>query len=287
MTNKYRVLILGSSGMLGHQLFYYLKDNCDFELFDISKNNKIRNETELIDVYDQVFEKYIRDIKPYYIINCIGLLIRESNSDYENAIKINSLIPHKIIRIANEIGSTLVHISTDCVFSGKKGNYKENDLRDGQDFYAMSKILGEINNPNHLTLRTSIIGPEIRKKGEGLFHWFMAQDNTIHGYKNVIWSGVTTYELAKIIKWSIDQRLVGLYHVTNNSSINKYQLLTLFQKHTNKQIKIIPYEDKISDKSLLNTKKNFNYQIPSYEDMVRDMIKIIKSKKKLYSHYII
>lgn len=284
MTDKHRVLILGSSGMLGHQLFYYLKDNSDFELFDISKKNKIRNETELIDVSDQFFEKYIKEIKPHYIINCIGLLVRESNSDYENAIKINSLLPHKIVRIAKDIGSTLVHLSTDCVFSGKKGNYEENDLRDGQDFYALSKILGEINDPNHLTLRTSIIGPEIRKKGEGLFHWFMAQENTIYGYKNVIWSGVTTYELAKIIKWSIDHRLVGLYHITNNSSINKFQLLTLFQKHTNKQIKIIPYEDRVSDKSLLNTKKNLNYQIPSYENMVRDMIKIIKDKK-LYYHY--
>ena len=136
-----------------------------------------------------------------------------------------------------------------------------------------------------MTLRTSIIGPEIRKQGEGLFHWFMTQEGIVQGYKNVIWSGVTTFELAKIIKWSIDNKLTGLHHVTNNSSINKYELLLLFQEYTQKQIKIIPYENKVSDKSLLNTKNNLNYRIPSYEFMVKEMIKAILDKKELYLHY--
>lgn len=285
MSYKTRVLILGSSGMLGHQLYFYLKDNSNFELFDISKKNKIRNETELINVSDHFFEKYIRELRPNYIVNCIGLLVRESNFDNENAIIVNSLTPHKIFRVASDIGATLIHLSTDCVFSGKKGSYKEDDFRDGEDFYALSKILGEINNPSHLTLRTSIIGPEIRKQGEGLFHWFMTQEGIVQGYKNVIWSGVTTFELAKIIKWSIDNKLTGLHHVTNNSSINKYELLLLFQEYTQKQIKIIPYKNKVSDKSLLNTKNNLNYQIPSYEFMVKEMIKAILDKKELYLHY--
>ena len=286
MKKNQRVLVLGSTGMVGHILCKYLICNSDFILFDISRSYKFRDKTNLFDVKNEKdFCEYIKTIKPDYIINCIGVLIRESNISVENAIYINSYFPYMLRKLASQINSKLIHISTDCVFSGKKGKYIESDFRDGNDIYAQTKILGEIQDTTNLTLRTSVIGPEIKDSGEGLFGWFMRQEGTISGFKKVIWSGVTTLELAKVIKLSIDNELTGLYHVTNNLSISKYALLKLFKKHTKKNIEIKPFNEKSSDKSLIDTRFLLGYKIPSYDDMISEMITFIKNNKSMYPQY--
>lgn len=286
MKKNHRVLVLGSTGMVGHLLCKYLIDNSNFILFDIARSFKFRDKTNLFDVKNEKnFYEYIKLIKPDYIINCIGVLIRESNTSIENAIYINSYFPHMLKKFASQINSKLIHISTDCVFSGKKGNYIESDFRDGNDTYAQTKILGEIQDTTNLTLRTSVIGPEIRNSGEGLFGWFMRQEGTIFGFEKVIWSGVTTLELAKIIKLSIDNKLTGLYHVTNNSSISKYELLKLFKKHTKKNIEIKLSNEKSLDKSFIDTRLLLDYKIPSYDDMISEMITFIKTNKSMYPQY--
>lgn len=279
-----KVLVLGSTGMLGHQVVNYLECHSDFIVFDISYRNKLRPDTVIIDAMNSsVLEEAIIKIEPDFIINCIGILVKGSR-DEERAIYLNSYLPHQLKTICKNIGAKLIHISTDCVFSGSKGLYIESDIKDGQGVYARTKILGEIIDNTNVTLRTSIVGPELKNNGEGLFHYFMSNNNTISGFTKSIWSGVTTLELSKTIKWVIDNNVTGLHHVTNNCSINKYQLLTLFKKYSKKQNHITPIDGIVVNKSFLNTKKIIKYKILSYENMVEEMIENMKSDNKHYPY---
>jgi len=284
---KDKVLVLGSAGLIGHQVYNYLKDSDNYELHNISYRNKIQNDTILLNARDEKnFIDKITSIRPHYIINCIGILINGSDTDPENAIFLNSYMPHRLTRLADKINAKLIHISTDCVFSGdKKESYIETDEKDGRGVYAKSKGLGEIVNNKHLTLRTSVVGPELKTDGEELFHWFMNQQGDISGFTKAIWSGVTTIELAKAVKWSIDHHITGLYHVTNNSSISKYDLLELFQKYTKKDINIEPFDGKNVDKNFIDTRLLMNYEIPSYDQMISDMVSLIANNRPLYSQY--
>jgi len=281
------VLVLGSAGLIGHQVYNYLKDSGNYELHNISYRNKIQNDTILLDARDEkIFIDKITSIRPHYIVNCIGILINESDTDPENAIFLNSYMPHRLTRLSDKINAKLIHISTDCVFSGdKKEPYVETDEKDGRGVYAKTKGLGEIINDKHLTLRTSVVGPELKSDGEELFHWFMNQSDSVSGFTKAIWSGVTTIELAKAVKWSIENNITGLYHITNNHPINKNELLKLFNKYTNKGVKIIPVDGNKSDKSFIDTRRLINYQIPSYDQMVMEMVGLIINNKNLYAQY--
>jgi len=281
-----KILILGSTGMLGHQVVSYFLQFSNYEVIDIAFRNKLRPETIILNVTNKnLLEKTILSIEPDFIVNCIGILIKGS-SNLENAIYINSYLPHFLAGISCKINAKLIHISTDCVFSGLKGQYIETDERDGKDTYAKTKILGEIIDTRNVTLRTSIIGLELKDNGEGLFHWFMHQSGAINGFTKAIWSGVTTLELAKAIKWSIENNITGLYHISNNQSINKYNLLNLFKKYTNKDIIINKINGKDIDKSFIDTRKEINYTIPKYEDMVKDMVYLMKNNKEMYTQYV-
>ncbi|MDX1472408.1 MAG: SDR family oxidoreductase [Flavobacteriaceae bacterium] len=280
-----KVMILGSTGMLGHQVFYRLKEE-NYGIVDVSFRNKLRPETIILNLHnkDQV-EELIKKEKPQYIINCVGVLIKGANDNPANAIYLNSYLPHFLAQVCDELNSKLVHISTDCVFSGKKGCYVESDEKDGKDIYAKTKALGEVENSRHLTLRTSIIGPELKQNGEGLFHWFMSQKGETNGFTKVIWSGVTTSELANVVVTSLEQNLSGLYHVTNGQPINKYELLRLFQEHTGKDVKITAVEGKQVDKSFMDTRKELKKTIPSYSQMIEEMVSFMKSHPDLYENY--
>ena len=284
---KSKVLIIGSTGLIGHQVYNYLKDNDDYNLYNIAYRKKNQENTILLDARDEHnLIKQITSIRPQYIVNCIGILIKGSERDPENAIFLNSYMPHRLARLANKINAKLIQISTDCVFSGyKQEPYVETDEKDGRGIYAISKGLGEVIDNQHLTLRTSVVGPELKSDGEELFHWFMSQSGSISGFTKAIWSGVTTIELAKAIKWSIENNISGLYHVTNNTTISKYELLKLFQKYTKKNIDIIPVEGKHVDKSFIDTRLLMNYEIPSYDQMILDMVDLILNNRVLYSQY--
>jgi len=282
-----KVLVLGSSGMIGHQVFNYLKFNSAFELYNISFRKKLQHDSILLDARSEdTFVKCIESISPNYIINCIGILINSSTIDPENAIFLNSYLPLRLSRLADVLNAKLIHISTDCVFSGEKGTpYCETDEKDGKGLYAKTKGIGEVITENHLTLRSSVVGPELKSGGEELFHWFMAQKGSISGYTRAIWSGVTTLELAKAVEWSINEDITGLYHITNNISISKKNLLELFKIHTKKDIEIIPVEGNKLDKSFVDTRKLINYKIPSYDEMIWNMVDFISRNRSLYSQY--
>jgi dTDP-4-dehydrorhamnose reductase len=177
-------------------------------------------------------------------------------------------------------------MSTDCVFSGKTGGYSETSFRDGETFYDRSKALGELENNKDLTFRNSIIGPDMSERGIGLFNWFMKQEGQINGFTKAIWTGVTTLTLAKAMEQALKENLTGLYNLVNNEDISKFELLKLFNKYMkDDRIEILP-SDKLSlDKSLINNRTDFSYNVPSYETMVAEMKEWIENHKNLYPHY--
>ena len=283
---KKRVLVLGSTGLIGHQVYNYLNDQNCFEMLNIAYRKKLNDETILCDVREEIpFLNTIAELKPDIIVNAIGILIEGANKDPENAIFINAYIPHRLKRLANELKAKLVHISTDCVFSGRKGNYSETDEKDAYDTYGRTKALGEVLDEPHLTLRTSVIGPELKTNGEELFHWFMTQQNTINGYTASIWSGVTTLELAKAVYWAIESDVAGLYHITNGIPINKFELLSLIKKATGRDITINAIEGRIVDKSLIDTRRERSYNYPSYSQMIKEIVEMMKKNRILYKQY--
>lgn len=268
--------------MAGHIAYFYLKSTGKYEIKNVVFRNKLTEDSIIVDVANQnEVASLVKEIKPDIILNCIGVLIKGSSKRPDNAILINAYFPHLLKRLADEVGGKLIHISTDCVFSGEKGSYAENDFRDADDIYGRSKALGEIINDKDLTIRTSIIGPELKKEGEGLFNWFMNQSGEVNGYTEAYWGGVTTLELAKAIDNALDNDLKGLVHLTNGHKIAKYNLLQLFKKIWNKNITINPYNGKSVDKSLLKS-ETFNYNVNGYEQMLIDQFNWMVDHHELY-----
>lgn len=279
-----KILILGAAGMAGHMMYSYFKSMDEYEVYgsiNIEPFDDIKLRINIFDV-DEV-RNAIQLIKPDIVINCIGMLIRSSKKDPDKTIYANSYFPHYIAKLSREYSFKLIHISTDCVFSGKSGGYKEGSFKDASDVYGLSKSLGEINDDYNLTIRTSIIGPELKKDGEGLFHWFMNQKGEVSGYKSNFWSGVTTLELAKFINWQLKNPETGLLHLTNNEKISKYDLLDLIKKVHNIDISINSDKDYVCDKSFFNTKVK-GYQVPSYENMLIEQKAFIEKHSLLYSY---
>ena len=283
-----KVLILGCKGMAGHVIKTYLESLKSYDIWGLGRDVKHENNIINLDVSNtKELEHIINKGSFEVVINCIGLLNNTAENNPELAVWFNSYFPQLLATFGKKYNFKLIHISTDCVFSGEKGNYIENSFKDGIGFYAQSKALGEVVNQKDLTLRTSIIGPELSEKGIGLFHWFMSQSGKINGYKNSIWSGVTTLVLAKTIEWAIENQITGLYHVTNNKSIDKFSLLCLIKKHTKKNIIIEKFINKESNKSFIDSRKEMNFTIPTYDKMVKFMVEDILNDKTKYQHYTI
>jgi dTDP-4-dehydrorhamnose reductase len=283
---KMNLLILGSSGLIGHQVLNYFKNINNYEIFNISYNRKADENTILFDLRNyQDLKLLIDNIKPDFIINCAGILIEASNKDPQSSILLNAYLPNYLSTLALEFNFKLIHISTDCVFTGEKGSYEEKDEKDGISIYSKTKSLGEVIDQHNLTIRTSVVGPELKIESEELFNWYMFQVGNINGYTKSIWSGVTTTFLPKAIENLINNKVVGLYHVTNNKPISKYDLLNLFKKYSNKKDEINKINGYISDKSLIDTRKIITIEVPSYEIMIREMFEHIKKNKRFYQHY--
>jgi len=274
------ILVLGADGMLGHVVKLYFQekghtvkgtsrsDRGDY-YFDATKN------------IDEL-ESYINDFKPNAIINCTGILNKVAEEDKSLAVLLNSYLPHYVDEICRKNGIKFIHVSTDCVFDGKKGEYTEDSFKDATSFYGQSKALGELNNESSVTLRTSIVGPDVNDNGIGLFQWFMNQENETDGFDKVIWTGITTIEFAKCMEKAIENNLSGLRHAVNNEKIDKYSLISLFKKYFNKGIIINRKSDHVSDKSLRRT-TDFDFNIPSYDQMVKEMSKWVTNHEELYS----
>lgn len=286
---KKRIIVLGSAGMAGHVVsLFFERLSKEYEVLTVARSANHIKPDILLDVSDfDGLKKLLDNAKPDIIINCIGLLNQNAENHPDTSILLNSYLPHFLEAITQNTKCKVIHISTDCVFSGDKGAYKESDFTDGKGFYAQSKALGEIKNPKDLTIRTSIIGPELNENGIGLFHWFSRQEGEVKGYTNAFWSGVTTLQLAKSIHNLINQQVSGLYHLTNSERISKYNLIMLFKEifPSSSITHILPFDDYKLDKSLVNTRADVHLSVPAYSEMIGAMKEWIRSNSDLYSHY--
>jgi dTDP-4-dehydrorhamnose reductase len=281
-----KIIVLGANGMAGHVIAHGLNSNSAYEVVSVARSTSIINPTILMDVSDFTsLKSLIKNTNPDVIINCIGILNQTAEDSPDKAILLNSYLPHFLESETKNTNTKVIHISTDCVFSGIEGSYTEKSFKNGKGFYAQSKALGELENSKDLTFRTSIIGPELNSNGIGLFHWFSKQVGTVKGYTNAYWTGVTTIELLNAIKMAIDENLTGLYHLVNEEKIAKINLVNIFNRVFHKGLTIEPYATYKVDKSLINTRNDFSFKVKSYEEMILEMKNWIENNEFLYAHY--
>jgi dTDP-4-dehydrorhamnose reductase len=281
-----KVVVIGCKGMAGHVVKTCLESTGLYDVWGIARGIVSGQKLINLDVSNTKELESILDNGSFdVVINCIGLLNKTAEDNPELAVWFNSYFPQLLATFGKKYNFKLIHISTDCVFSGKEGGYKEDSFKNGIGFYAQSKALGEVINAKDLTFRTSIIGPELNENGIGLFHWFMNQNHEIFGYSEAYWSGVTTIELAKGIHEAIKQDLTGLYHFVNSSKISKFDLVNEFNSNfRDGGINIISKSDYKVDKSLINTRDDFNYTFSSYQIMIKEMKNWILDNINLYKN---
>lgn len=283
--HKLKILILGGTGMLGHILTRYFY-NTEHMVYATTRNISEINSYFPADIATHFIQKNVNvdDFdsvihafevsKPDVVINCIGIIKQlPIAKDPLTAITINAQLPHRIAHTSREIGARMIHISTDCVFDGIQGRYTENDTPSATDLYGRTKLLGEVIIPHCVTLRTSIIGHELKGK-YGLIEWFLNQTDNVNGFTNAIYSGFPTIELANIIdKYVLTQpNLNGLFHLSSDP-ISKFDLLSLVADKYNHKIDIEPYENFVQDRSLKSSlfQTRTGYYPPRWEKLVDTM----------------
>lgn len=282
-----KFLVLGCNGMAGHIISLYLTERGhDVVGFARAKSQFVN--TVVGDATDtELIKATINNGKFDSVINAIGLLNQFAENNHSAAAFLNGYLPHYLAEITKGTDTQIIHMSTDCVFSGKQGGYTEESQPDGATFYDRSKALGEINDDKNITLRNSIVGPDIKASGIGLLNWFMQQPGpTVNGFTGAIWTGQTTLQLAKTMEAAAQQRAYGLVNAVPSTSITKFDLLGLFNKYLRgSELTINPIDGVTADKSLIRTNFEFDYKIPDYETMVREMADWIKEHRSLYPHY--
>ena len=267
-----KVLVIGSNGMAGHVITKYLrqqghtvstvaKTDASYSV-DIENNLEVQSLTRILYNFD-------------YVINCIGLLVKDSIARPDRAAYINGWFPHYLEYLLKNTRTKLIHLSTDCVFDGAKGKYVEEDVHTEMNSYGKSKSLGEVNNDKDVTFRMSIIGPEIKSNGTGLFNWILKNPNKeIDGWNNALWNGITTLELAKCIDTYMSNPIItGVYHLVNNDNkINKFKLLTKINKiFVLKKIVNETSGPKDVNKILIDTRQLIDFDIPDYDTMLLEL----------------
>ncbi len=267
-----KIAVFGSNGMAGYTITKYLRRQ------NISVTTIAKSAADIIcnvEQFDQIDDTLARLNDYDFVINCIGLLVKESIDRPDRAAIINSWFPHKLEYHFKNLKTRIVHLSTDCVFNGSIGYYREHDVHTEMNAYGSSKSLGEINNTKDITFRMSIIGPEIRNNPSGLLHWILDnKQNNLPGWDNAMWNGITTLQLAKSIeKYIKSPTISGVYHlVSNANSISKYELLNLINRVYGLEKNIIKTQSpKSINKILVDTRNEFEFNIPDYTTMIQEM----------------
>lgn len=279
-----KILILGASGMLGNAMMRVMAETGEHDVRGTARAGAVKRhfsaqlsehilagvDVENADALARVFA----EVRPEVVVNCIGLVKQLADADDPlMALPINAMLPHRLARLCDLIGARLVHVSTDCVFNGTKGGYRESDPSDAEDLYGKSKFLGEVAYPHTITLRTSIIGHELGS-AHGLVGWFLEQEGCVKGYRRAIFSGLPTVELSRIVRDIVLPRpaLSGLYHVAA-TPIAKFDLLRLIASAYGKMITIEP-DDRVKIDRSLNAdrfRKATGYVAPAWPDLVARM----------------
>ena len=278
-----RILILGGDGMLGHQLLTYLQPRHDVKVTlrqDVATYNayglfNCENSYGGIDVrsLERLLEVMV-DFRPEAVINAVGIVKQRPDAKESiPSLEINALLPQRLAVLCKAVNARLVHLSTDCIFSGKKGNYQETDPSDAEDLYGKTKFLGEVHDSNCITLRTSIIGPELSRH-TSLLDWFLAQTGTVKGFTRATYTGFTTLEMSRIIENILMHypHASGVYQVSSDP-INKYELLLLIRAKLGLDVEIIPDADFFCDRSLDSTRfrSEFSYTPPAWPAMIEEL----------------
>ena len=283
-----RVLVLGGAGMLGHQLLRQLQSRHDtrvtlrqsLEAYSSCGMFHAGNAFSDVDVCAPGrVEQVLADFRPEVVVNAVGIVKqRPESQDAILSIEVNALLPHRLALDCRAIGARLVHLSTDCVFSGERGNYRESDRPDPVDLYDRSKLLGEVSVENAITLRTSMIGLGLNRK-TNLVDWFLAQRGRVQGYRNAIFSGLTTAEIARVIAALIERHpgASGLYHLSA-APISKLDLLSKLRQRLALNLEIVPADEPRIDRSLDSTRFRaaFAYAPPSWDQMLDELAAQIK-----------
>ena len=269
-----KILILGSDGMVGHVVTLYMKE----QGHDVEGCG---DRAPVLEDYSAL-SSLIGDDKYDAVINCTAFINQDAENDKVGAVRVNSLLPHFLETVTARTQTVVVHRSTDCIFSGTKGNYMLDDWPDATSFYARSKALGELNNEKDITIRTSLIGPEMDENGSGLFNWFYNQRKEVNGFANAIWTGLTTIEFAREIEWLLVNKKHGVFQLVPNNAISKYDLLILFEKYYPGNRKINRIESNRVDKSLAPVCGGLT--VPDYETQIAEMRKWTDSHESIYQY---
>jgi dTDP-4-dehydrorhamnose reductase len=277
-------MILGATGMLGHKLVQILSERFDtwaavrggpaaLERYGLIDESRVIPGVDAMDPDSLV--RAIARACPDVVLNAAGVIkqLPQAN-DPTVTVGVNALFPHRLAALCDAAGARLIHVSTDCVFSGRKGVYRESDPADAEDLYGRSKLLGEVDRAPHLTVRTSIIGRELAS-ANGLVEWFLGNTGKrVHGYRNAIYSGLTTLEFARLASEIIDKHshLDGIYHVSS-VPISKYELLELLRNVFGVAIEVEPFDDEWSDRSLDSTRfrEATGYIAPDWNQLIAEM----------------
>ena len=284
MADRQKILVLGASGMLGNAVYRTFATSPGFDVVGTVRSSSTKIplpegangellsgvDVEQTDSLVAAFEK----VRPDIVINCIGLVKQlAAANDPLVTLPINSMLPHRLARLAALVDARLIHVSTDCVFTGAQGHYLESDAPDAQDLYGRSKLLGEVDYPNAITLRTSIIGTELGS-AHGLVGWFLAQSGTVKGYAKAVFSGLPTAVLAQVMRDHVIPHpdLCGVWHVSA-APIDKFALLNLVAAEYGRDTEILSDDALVIDRSLDSTRfrKATGWTPPSWPDLIATM----------------
>lgn len=281
-----KFFICGCNGMAGHTISLYLREQ-GYEVFGFDLKESTLIPSIACNAFNtETLRKVIAEGNYDTVINCIGILNQFAEQNHALASYINSYFPHFLADVTKGTNTQIIHMSTDCVFSGTRGDYVETDHRENETFYGRSKALGELDDDKNVTLRDSIVGPDTNPNGLSLLNWFMAQENEINGFTNKMWTGLTTLELAKAMEVAAKERVHGIFNCVPDHSISKYELISLFNHYLkNDTVKINPVKGTLANFSLKRTRFELSYIVSDYDTQIRELAEWIKLHKDMYPHY--
>ncbi len=280
-----KFLVLGVGGMAGHVVAGHLRE-AGHTVETVARSQTQVTPTFLLDVRDvDALDQIVQDDAYDVVVNCVGMLIQASEQNPPDAAFVNGYLPHHLAETLAASSTRLFHLSTDCVFSGQSGPYDEQSAYDGQRMYDRSKALGEVRNDKDLTLRMSIIGPELGASGTGLFDWFARQQGQVQGFTGALWNGITTIEFARCVELLASAEIAGLIHLVPQDSVTKFELLQQLNGVFEHGLEIEPVSSYQVDKRLSCTRTDLPCDVATYDRMLADMRSWMVRHAADYPHY--
>lgn len=280
-----RILIIGCNGMIGHTVALYFKEH-HHDVFGYDNIDGSFVEQTTGNLHDEdCLHNCINSFNPDAVINCTAIVNQAAEEDRADALFVNAYLPHLLEKWTANSNAVVVHRSTDCIFSGDRGQYTLEDIPDAKSFYARTKAIGELLNDKDITIRVSLIGPALTASDSSLLNWFLQQKGDVRGFANAIWTGLTTLEYAKTIGCLLAHKAHGLFQAAPPTSISKYNLLKLFKKYFSGCINIIKVDNARVDKSLVPSWGGYDICIGDYEAQIIEMKKWIQAHSSIYPEY--